>query len=82
MNCYNSWFYNPAVFNQQAYEEYLAEQRRQVYEQEQYMEVIKVSKAFDDLLTDLPKVDAAHQCQLRNACIAVLVKHGIMQNLY
>ena len=52
------------------------------YEQEQNIKVLKVSKGFDALLTDLPKVDAAHQCQLRNACIAVLVKHGIMQNLY
>lgn len=77
---YNSWFYNPAIFSQQAYEEYIAEQRRQAYEQEQNIEVLKVSKAFDDLLTELPKVDAAHQCQLRNACFAILLKHGIMNS--
>ena len=36
---YNSWFYNPAIFSQQAYEEYIAEQRKQDYEQEQNIEV-------------------------------------------
>lgn len=80
MNPYNNWFYNPAVFNQRSYEEYVAEmQRRQAYEQNQTLEVLKVSKAFDDLLTELPKIDAAHQRQLQEACFAVLIKHGIMR---
>ena len=71
-----SWFYNPEVFNEQAYYQYL-ESQRQAYEQSQNVEIIKATKAFDDLFNALSKIDVAHQPQLMNSCMAVLVKHGI-----
>lgn len=70
------WFYSPQVFNEQAYFQYL-ENQRQVYEQNQSEEVRKAVHAFDDLFNALHNIDAAHQQQLWNGCMGVLIKHGI-----
>lgn len=72
-----TWFYNPAVFNQQAYDQFVAEQRMREYEWKQNEAVVKACKAFDDLFTELSKIDAAHQDQLMVGCSFVLAKHGL-----
>lgn len=74
-----TWFYNPAVFNQQSYDRFVAEQRMREYEWEQNEAVMKACNAFDDLFTELSKIDAAHQNQLMGGCCAVLVKHGLIR---
>ena len=41
-----TWFYNPAVFNQQTYDQFVAEQRMREYEWKQNEAVVKACKAF------------------------------------